>query len=145
MKPPKDAREIYLGDDGEPIAWCPKDGLGITDLQRGMFYDTQKDRLAQLQTRAREKTLAGEASVALAIDVDDSSWTELVAILMPGHDWEPSRARGERPVARGVVPREPMEHVVREFYPAAGELGPGSPVLVFAAGGILIVRDEVPG
>lgn len=139
MIPPKNAREVYLGPDGEPIAWCPVDSLGITDIERGLLYDAQKERLAELQVRARAKPTA---TVVVTIDVDDQRWQPLVERLMPGHDWDAYRKRNEKPIARGLVHREPMEQLVAEFYPAAGELGPGCPILVFGAGGVLIVQDR---
>ena len=132
---PKDAREVYTNEKGKPIAYCPRDGIGITDLQRIEFYQPNKDRLAELQARARQR---GE-SVAIAIDVDDPTWRQLVDLLMPGHDWQLIRDRGESPVARGVVPTDLITKVVAEVYPAAGEVTDGA-IVVFAAGGALIVR-----
>lgn len=135
---PKDAREVYYNQKGEPIAYCPVDSVGVTDIQRAFFHRENADRLAELRDRAFQK--GADDFVVVCIDVNDKTWTKLVDWLMPGHDWEPYRARGETPVARGVVPRAPMEDVVKTFYPAAVKdlkTGPNLVnVLVFAAGGV---------
>ena len=143
-KIPKDAREVYCNEKGEPIAWCPKDSLGITDIERGQFYNLNKDRLSQLADRAKEKTKETRVEQGvICIDVDDPSWTNLVDILMPGHDWDSYRSRGEKPVARGVVPRSLLALTVKEAYPAAGDLVDGKVnILIFAGGGIAIFPHE---
>jgi hypothetical protein len=141
---PKDAREVYCNEKGEPIAFCPKDSIGLTDLVRAEFYNLNKDRLAQLAERARAKTNEmGVKYGVICIDVDDPAWTPLVDILMPGHDWESYRARGEKPVARGVVPQDLLVETVQKTYPAAGELAKDKVnICVFAGGGILVVPHE---
>lgn len=141
---PKDAREVYCNEKGEPIAFCPKDSVGITDFQRGEFYNLNKDRLSQLAEKAKAKSIErGVRYGVICIDVDDPSWTPLVDILMPGHDWDSYRARGEKPVARGVVPNDLLAKTVKETYPAAGELENDKVnICVFSAGGILIMPHE---
>lgn len=142
---PKDAREVYCNEKGEPIAFCPKDSIGVTDLERAEFYRMNEERLSQLALRAKEKTVAtGVEQGVICIDVDDPTWTPLVDILMPGHNWASYRARGERPVARGVVPRGLLEETVKKTYPAAGDLVDGKVnICVFAAGGIAIIPHEI--
>lgn len=138
---PKDAREVYCNEKGEPIAFCPKDSIGLTDFERAQFYSVNKDRLAQLAERAQAKSKeTGVQYGVICIDVDDPTWTQLVDILMPGYDWDSHRARGEKPVARGVVPQDLLANTVEKTYPAAGELADGKVnICIFASGGILIV------
>ena len=140
---PKDAREVYCNEAGEPIAFCPKESLGITDIERAQFAELNRDRLTQLAARAREKTKEGEAQCVVCVDVDDPTWTPLVEMLMPGHDWDVYRNRGEKPVARGVVPQDLIEAVVQETYPAAGEFHKSriTNVVILAAGGAMIIGD----
>lgn len=151
--PPKDAREIYLDEKtGEPIAYCPKEGIGAVDIIRAQFYNLNQVRLWQLSKRAKEKI--GETGIiqcVVCIDVDDASWTPLVEHLMPGHDWNIYRARGEQPIARGVVPLEPIKAMVDEFYPAASDEFAGDKVnvVVLAAGGASVfhhfnLKDGAP-
>lgn len=143
---PRDAREVYCNDKGEPVAWCPKESIGITDVQRVEFYSMQDQvRMTQLERRAQEKTAeVGEQQLVVCIDVDDPTWTFLVDMLMPGASWDEFRARGERPVARGVVPAAPLADIVSKTYPAAGDVPTDRvSVLVFAAGGVWC--KPVPG
>lgn len=138
---PKDAREVYCNEKGEAIAYCPKDSLGVTDLERAHFYGLNQERLEQLAVRAGEKTReTGVRQGVICIDVDDRAWTPLVDILMPGYDWGAVRARGEKPVARGVVPEDLLKKTIETAYPAAGELAKyKTNICVFAAGGILVM------
>lgn len=144
MSIPKDAREVYLNEKGEPIAFCPVDSIGLTDLHRAEFYGLNEERLAQLAEKARVKSV--ETSVAysvVCIDVDDKTWTPLVDALMPNHDWEQYRSRGERPVARGIVPRYLLADTIKSMYPAAGKLTADAiNICVFAAGGIAVIPHK---
>lgn len=138
---PKDAREVYCNEAGEPIAYCPKESVGATDFLRAEFWALQDvKRMLQLQDRAKAKTeQTGEQQLVVCIDVDDPTWIDLVDMLMPGANWDEIRERGERPVARGVVPAAPMAEVVAKGYPAAGVVPTDRTcVLVFAAGGVWI-------
>jgi hypothetical protein len=131
-KVPKDAREVYCNDKGEPIAFCPKDSIGLGDLHRAQLYGLNKERLAELLERAKVK---GADFCAICIDVDDPAWTTLVDVLMPGHDWDAYRKRGETPVARGVVPRGIVEEAAK-YYQAVLPLPTEPFIAVFASGGI---------
>lgn len=134
----RNAREVYLNERGEPVAFCPPDSVGLTDLCRMEFYDRNRVRLNEMAEKAR---LRGQGDVVVCIDVDDPTWTELVDHLMPGHDWASYRARGEQPVARGIVKRQGMEEIVLAAYPAAGKFHDDgrTNVLIFAAGGVAIL------
>jgi hypothetical protein len=149
---PKDAREVYKNAAGETVAWCPKEGLGVTDLLRAEFFNANRERLIQMEKRAEELTqkslayvisrlrgMVGTKFCVVCIDVDDPCWTSFVDALMPGHDWAAYRARGETPVARGVVPRDVVTELVKEAYPAAGDAPEGVFTAVFAAGGVMYI------
>ena len=140
---PKDAREIYCNEKGEPIAYCPKDSMGLTDVKRAEFYLLNEERLSKLAKRAQEKaTETGVEQGVICIDVDDPTWMPIVDTLLPGHDWESYRVCGERPVARGVVPRALLEETVK-FYPAAEDLATDRVnILVLAAGGIAVIPHQ---
>lgn len=155
---PKDAREVYCNEKGEPIAFIHKDNLGLLDLIRAEFLRMNLTRIEELGLRAKEKTEQdkdGARWAVCCIEVDDLTpatndphpqtvgrWCWLVELLMPnstGH-WAEIRAAGMQPVARGVVPHDMMADITREAYPAAGEPIPGHVnIFVFSAGGILIV------
>jgi hypothetical protein len=143
---PKDAREVYCNEKGEPIAFCPVEGIGITDVERVKFFMLNEDRLRQLAKRARVKSVEeSEPQGVICIDVDDPTWTFLVDMLMPGHDWDIYRSRGEKPIARGVVPLGLIKDVVKELYPAGDEFSSRDGVVnmaVFAAYGVSIFSDH---
>lgn len=143
---PKDAREVYYNDKGEPIAWCPVDGIGLTDVERAQFFQLNEARLRQLAARARVKSVEeSEPQGVICIDVDDPTWTPLVDLLMPGRDWNAYRARGEKPVARGVVPLDLIETVAKERYPAVGKFDSRDGVInmaVFASYGVSLFLDH---
>ena len=133
---PKDAREVYLNEKGEAIAYCPVDSFGATDFERIMFYNQNRERLLEFAAKAAKR---GDGAVVVCIDVDDPKWTALAEALMPGHDWDEYRARGEKPVARGIAMRTGMQEIIADEYPAAGQLKTpteGVNILVFAAGGV---------
>jgi hypothetical protein len=44
--------------------------------------------------------------IVICIDVDDKYWRDFVDYLMPGHDWQAIRNRGQAPIARGTVESE---------------------------------------
>ena len=141
---PKDAREVYCNEKGEPLAYCPKEGLGITDVERAQFFLLNEDRLRQMAARARVKGVEeNEPQGVVCIDVDDGYWTFFVEMLTPNQDWDAIRARGEKPVARGVVPLELIEKVAAEFYPAVGDFASDGRInmAVFAAGGVSLFLD----
>jgi len=149
MKPPKDAREVYVNESGEPIAYCPRDSLGITDIERRTFFELVKadGSVTRLADRCREK--GADAFVVIVIDVDDPAWTWLVDELMPGHDWDAYRRAGARPVARGVVPREPVDSADQSTStPAPMSSANSSPILMPPSSSTRHVRrrdDAGPG
>ena len=52
--------------------------------------------------------------------VDDPNGAALADHLMPGHDWNAIRARGEVPFARGLVTRDGIQAMLDEAAPRAG-------------------------
>jgi len=75
-------------------------------------------RLEQFAYRAvNELNHAPHNIFIVCIDVDDTAWTELVDVLMPGYDWQSIRDQGQKPVARGIVQAEGMIDYIRETVP----------------------------
>lgn len=75
---------------------------------RELIYQDSKDRLEHMAFRAFKKGLLPDQFVMVAIDVDDPSWTEIVDALMPDHNWQEYRERGEKPIARGSALADPL-------------------------------------
>lgn len=110
-------------------------------VAREALWRLNRERLAELAWRAIHiKKMKPEDFLVVCIDVDDPAWTDLVDALMPGHDWDAYRKRGEAPIARGSVDRatagEYLARVIpgianRLRHPQKGEIQ----VMVLAAGG----------
>ena len=68
------------------------------------------------------------ADILIVCIVVDSSWRPLVDALLPGHDWQAARDRGEIPVCQGSVPRQGtvdrLCEVVPEIAPALRQSPP---------------------
>lgn len=75
----------------------------MTAEARDLFFQPNRERLEHIAFKATKRGLAPNEFIAVAIDVDDPSWSEVVNTLMPDHDWQAIRDRGEKPVARGTV------------------------------------------
>lgn len=78
----------------------------MTTESRNEFIEPQRERLEHMAFRQIKNGLRNDEFVAIAIDVDDPTWTHFVKILMPGiteEDWQAIRDKGEKPVARGTV------------------------------------------
>lgn len=70
---------------------------------RDRFFNLNKERLEHLAFKAIKKGFTPDEFITVAIDVDDPRWKEVVETVMPGHDWQVIRDRGEKPVAGGTV------------------------------------------
>ncbi len=113
------------------------------DAFRQWLFDENRQRLAELAYRALRRGMKPVDFIIICIDVEDSEWTELVNHLMPDHDWQSIRDRGERPVARGSVTREVAEYLSKVAPAVASALSippPCGQVLtaVLGAGGVSI-------
>ena len=80
--------------------------MNKAEAERHNLFELNAVRLAQLAYKALIKGMKPDEFAVICIDVDDPTWTDEVSILMPGHDWQQYRDRGEKPVARGNVSAE---------------------------------------
>lgn len=67
-----------------------------------------RDRVLHFSNRILEKGLAAKDVLMVIINVDDR-YAELADALMPGHNWQEYRDRGETPFARGLAGREGIQ------------------------------------
>ncbi|MCL4390499.1 MAG: hypothetical protein M1484_00205 [Patescibacteria group bacterium] len=118
---------------------------------RDRFFQPQRERLEHMADRAVRKGLSREEFVAVAIDVDDPAWTEVVEALMPdvpGSHWQEFRDKGETPVARGTARAEVLieylSSVVPDITPALKSELPAGMVraIVMADGGASVYYIE---
>ena len=67
------------------------------------------DRVAHFKGRLAELGLSPRDAVITVINVDDPHGAVLAEALMPGHDWQAYRDRGETPFARGLSSTEGVQ------------------------------------
>lgn len=75
---------------------------------RHLIFQDSRERLEHIAFKTIRKGLLPNQFLMVAIDVDDPSWTDVVEALMPGHNWQEIRDRGEKPIARGSAIAEPL-------------------------------------
>lgn len=88
----------------------------VPENLRGALLSEYEPRLAHFARRARAPGRDPTELVIVLLDVDDAVGGALAAALMPGHDWGPTRARGERPIALGLAGKRPIAEVVAEVW-----------------------------
>ncbi len=85
---------------------------GARDRQN--LFDQYKVRLNRLAFKHLARGNRREDLLAVVIDVDDPNTSDIVEMVMPGHDWQQYRDRGERPVASGLVKQDEFLHYLSE-------------------------------
>jgi hypothetical protein len=78
------------------------------------------DRVGHFVRRIAERGLSVRDVVIVILNVDDRNGGQLAEILMPGHDWQAYRDRGEVPFARGLAMREGIQELLDGLDPQAG-------------------------
>jgi len=84
-------------------------------------YISQIDRIEHLKNRITEKELDPKTVVIVIINVDSPYGPEIAEALMPGHDWQQYRDRGEIPFAKGLAIKERMTEMIATFDKGASE------------------------
>ncbi|TAL42612.1 MAG: hypothetical protein EPN91_07910 [Salinibacterium sp.] len=79
------------------LAWCRE------------LYTQNAERIAHFAGRAKVLGRGGGDIVIVILVVDDRFGGPLASQLMPGHDWQAYRDRGEAPIARGLAERGGIE------------------------------------
>lgn len=71
-----------------------------------LLFEANQDRVAHFSRRIDERGLTPQEYVIVLLNVDDVHGGALAEVLMPGHNWQEYRDRGEIPMARGLASRE---------------------------------------
>jgi hypothetical protein len=100
------------------------------------------ERVEHFERRMVERGDDPTKVVIVVLDVDDVHGAALADALMPGHDWQAYRDRGERPIARGLAGREGITGAIEQIDPsAAAQLrGIAGPAVVCVSSEAVIVR-----
>ena len=80
------------------------------------LFEANHARLSELALRALSRGHAARDFLVVCIEVD-STWRTIVDDLMPRHDWQAVRDRGEKPIARGTVMREGLADLLSARVP----------------------------
>jgi hypothetical protein len=73
------------------------------------------DRVTHFKQRISERGLTAADVVIVLLNVDDTNGAVLADVLMPGHNWQEIRDRGEVPFARGLASRDGIEKTLTVF------------------------------
>lgn len=110
--------------DGKTVLIDP---VGYAFMQAVNKYNCENTYLAQIErvkhfkNRITEKELDPKSVVISLINVDSPYGPEIAEALMPGHDWQQYRDKGEIPFARGLVLKEGMIKMIAIFDKEASE------------------------
>lgn len=91
------------------------------NVRRRLVTPEVRDRIRHFAGRIRDPhSDDGTRLLIVWLCVDDPNGAALAAVLMPGHDWDAYRARGEVPYARGLAAREGIQAMLDDGAPRAG-------------------------
>lgn len=78
-------------------------------------FDMNADRVTHFVRRIAERQLSPADVVIVLLNVDDRNGALIANGLMPVHDWQAYRDRGEIPFARGLAGRDGIQGVLELF------------------------------
>lgn len=144
-RPQATVREV----NGQAVIDDPQGLAVLGAIERHNLYRADPDATERLEARAREKTeQTNKPFGVIMIDVDVPDFADMAEALMPDHDWDSYRGRGEKPVARGCVPREllvEMVNAVREDARVGADPMPERFTAVFGLGGVTLFEVKESG
>jgi hypothetical protein len=73
------------------------------------------ERIGYFKQRIVELGLPAKQAVIIILNVNDVHGGQITEILMPGHDWQEYRDRGEIPFARGIAERDGISELIGFF------------------------------
>ena len=73
------------------------------------------DRVEHFKRRLAERGMTADQAVIVLLNVDDVHGGPLADVLMPGHNWQEIRDRGEVPFARGLAMRDGIQEALGAF------------------------------
>ncbi len=77
--------------------------------------EINSDRVDHFKQRLTERGMTADEAVIVLLNVDDVHGGPLADVLMPGHDWQEIRDRGEVPFARGLAVRNGIQQALGIF------------------------------
>lgn len=77
--------------------------------------DLNADRVEHFKRRLTERGMTPDQAVIVLLNVDDVHGGPLADVLMPGHNWQEIRDKGEVPSARGLAMRDGIQEALGAF------------------------------
>lgn len=103
----------------DPDAVAMVRGVAKADCRNTL--ELNADRVEHFTSRAKTLGRTADEVVVVLLNVDDPNGAALADALMPGHDWQAIRDRGEVPFARGLAGRDGIQDVLDEIDPDAAK------------------------
>lgn len=104
--------------DGQPVLIDPDAVAMIRAVEKHNCKEMlrlNEERVRHFIDRIKARNDSPKQVVITLINVDDPHGGPIADILMPGHDWQAYRDRGELPIARGLAARAGIEDVLDLF------------------------------
>ena len=93
----------------------------VNDYNLAPTFDLNRARIAHFKKRIAELGRSPQELLIVVLNADHPVGGPLADLLMPGADWQQYRDRGEVPFASGLTEREPMQQLLDDIAPDAGE------------------------
>ena len=120
-----DEPRAVIRTDGDQIVLDDPDGLvvirAVEKHNCRNTLDANLDRVAHFKNRAAELGHTSDSVVIVLLNVDDRRGAAIADLLMPDHDWQQYRDRGEIPFARGLAGRIGIQAALELFDKEAAE------------------------
>ena len=97
----------------DPVAYAVIKAVNKSNCEN--TYIAQMDLVEYFQKRILEKDLDPRGLVIVLINVDSLYGFEIAEVLMPGHDWQQYREKGEVPFARGLAIKGGIANMIAIF------------------------------
>ena len=120
----KPRAQVYIDKDGRTVLDDPDALAMIRAIEKHnckLTLETQRDRVEHFKNRAKQLGTNPDTVVIVLVNVDDVHGKILAEALMPGHEWQLYRDRGEVPFARGLAGRTGVQEFLALFDTDAAE------------------------
>jgi hypothetical protein len=78
-------------------------------------FEMNADRVEHFKNRFSVNNVTASEAVIVILNVDDPNGKQIAEALMPDHNWQEYRDRGEIPFTRGLAMRDGIEEVLEIF------------------------------
>jgi len=101
--------------NGEIVLDNPSALIQMRALKKKKCLGTLKENIERVNDfilQMKSPLISSEEVCIIIISADDCNGKDVVEALMPNHDWQPYRDKGQIPYARGIVNRQGIESVL---------------------------------